>query len=236
MNWERLWRSSGVGFVVLIVIASVIYGRGPERGASADSLAAFYQSHHTRILVAAVISGFAVLNLMWFAAAITSVLRAAGESGWGTAVTVASAAFGGVFFAMVGLSAGLAYTFSSGNRIFAADLHRVIAGMVVMSAFPRAMLTMAPTFGLWRAKLISNGLFNVGVVAVILTLLGGLAWAGTGFWAPDGAYARWIAPIIGAVWALVLSGVVLKIGHPEEHALEPGPSERVQPMEPATPW
>jgi hypothetical protein len=198
-------------------------------------LADFYQSHHTRILVAAVIGGFAILNLMWFAAAISSELRAAGESGWGTAVTAASAAFGAVFIAMVGSGAGLAYTFSSGNYLFAAHLHRVSAGVVVMSSFPRAMLTMAPTFGLWRAKLIPNSLFSVGVAAVVLTLLGGFAWAGTGFWAPDGAYSRWISPIIGVAWTLVLSGVVLNVIH-TKHGVEPRPSEPIRDMQPMPQW
>jgi hypothetical protein len=236
MNWERLWRSSGFGFVVLLIVAAAVYGPGPERGASVDTLVEFYRSHHTRILAAAVISGFAVLNLMWFAAAIASVLRSVGEAGWGTAVTAASAMFGSVFFAIVGLRAGQAYTFSSGNDMFVASLHRVISGMVVMSSFPRAMLTMAPTFGLWRANLLSNRMFYLGVMAVVLTLLGGLAWAGTGFWAPDGAYVRWITPIIGAVWTLVLTGVVSKVGHPEERALEAEPRQPVQRMRPAMQW
>lgn len=236
MNWERLWRSSGLGFVALMIVASVIYGGGPERGASTDAVVEFYRAHHTRILVAAVISGFAVLNLMWFAAAISAVLRSAGETGWGTAVTVASAMFGAVFFVIAGLRAGQAYTISPGNDMFFATLHRVTTGMVVMSCFPRAMLTMAPTFGLWRAKLISDRVFYAGVAAVVLTLVGALAWAGAGFWAPDGMYSRWIAPIIGGIWTVVLSGIVLNLGHPAERAVEEGPRERVQPTQPAMQW
>lgn len=236
MSWERVWRSSGFGFVALMIVAAVIYGRGPEQGASVDTLIEFYRGHHERIVVAAVISGFAVLNLMWFAAAISSILRSAGETGWGSAVTTASAAFGSVFFVIAGIRAGEAYTISSGNDMFYATLHRVVSGMVVMSAFPRAMLMMAPTFGLWRARLISNPVFYAGVAAVVVTLVGGLAWAGNGFWAPDGAYVRWVTPIVGTVWALVLGGIVSSIGHPEERAVEAEPRERIQPMHPAMQW
>ena len=68
---------------------------------------------------------------------------------------------------------------------------------------------MSGAFGLWRAGLISNALFAVGVAAVVLVLLGGTTWLSGGFWAPDGAYSRLVSPIIGIVWVLVVSWVLL---------------------------
>jgi len=68
---------------------------------------------------------------------------------------------------------------------------------------------MAAAFGLWRARLISNALFAAGVAAVVLGLLGGTTWLSGGFWAPDGAYSRFVWPIIGVVWLLVVSRVLL---------------------------
>src|SRR4029453_5441245 len=67
--WERLWRTAGIQFVVLFIIAYVIYGYQPEGGASADAVVKFYEGERPRILIAAVVAGFAVLNLLWFAAA-----------------------------------------------------------------------------------------------------------------------------------------------------------------------
>jgi hypothetical protein len=80
--WERLWRLSGINFVVFFIIAYVIYGDQPHVGASADALAAFYGGERTRILIAAVFAGMAVLNLLWFAAAIRADLADAGQDGW----------------------------------------------------------------------------------------------------------------------------------------------------------
>jgi hypothetical protein len=82
-DWERLWRSAGIQFVVLFVVAWVIYGDQPKVGASADTLVSFYDGDRTRILIATVIFGLAVLNLLWFAAALSSALRDAGQGGWG---------------------------------------------------------------------------------------------------------------------------------------------------------
>jgi hypothetical protein len=72
------------------------------------------------------------------------------------------------------------------------------------------MLVMASAFGLWRAGLISNALFAAGVAVVVLSLLAGTTWLSNGFWAPDGAYSRFILPIIQLVWALIVSWILLR--------------------------
>ena len=60
--WELLWRTSGIGFVVFIIIAYVLDGNQPYAGAPADALVAFCQGERTRILIAAAVFGFAVLK------------------------------------------------------------------------------------------------------------------------------------------------------------------------------
>jgi hypothetical protein len=209
--WERLWRLSGINFVAFAIIAYVIYGYQPPVGASADALAAFYNGERTRILIAAAFSGLNILNLMWFAAALRTTLADAGQDGWGAAATAASAAVGGLFFVIVTVSAALAYSIAgSGNQTLTTGLNDFAWALVVLSSFPRAMLIMAGSFGLWRAKLISNSLFGAGVAAVVLGVLGGTTWLSGGFWAPDGAYSRFVWPIIGLVWVVVASRVLAR--------------------------
>jgi hypothetical protein len=157
-----------------------------------------------------VFSGLNVLNLMWFAAALRTTLADAGQDGWGAAVTASSAAFGGLFFLLITVGAALAYSIaSSGNHALTAGLNDFAWAGVVLTSFPRAMLIMAGSFGLWRAGLISNALFAAGVAAVVLVLLGGTTWLSGGFWAPDGAYSRFVSPIIGLVWVVAVSRVLL---------------------------
>jgi hypothetical protein len=208
--WERLWRTSGIQFVALCIIAYIIYGYQPPMGASADTLAAFYHDDRTRILIAAVLSGLAVLNLMWFAAAIRATLADAELDGWGAAATASSAAVGGLFLLLIAAHAGLAYSIAgSGNQTFTSGLNDFAWAGFVLSSFVRAMLIMSAAFGLWRAGLISSGLFAVGVAFVVLAVLGGTTWASSGFWAPDGAYSRFVCPIIGLVWVLIVSRILL---------------------------
>jgi len=210
MSLERFWSTSGVQFVLLFVIAYVIYGHQPQVGASADALVAFYQGERTRILISAVVSGMAVLYLLWFGAALRATLAAAGQDGWGAAATAASAALGAVFLLLIAVVAILAHAIAGpGNGALMSGLNDFAWACTVLSSFPRAMLIMAGTFGLWRSGLMSNALFGAGVTAIVLVLLGGTTWLSNGFWAPDGTYSRLVSPLIGLVWVLVASGVLL---------------------------
>src|SRR4029077_17799596 len=168
-----------------------------------------YGGDRTHILIAAVFFGLSILNLLWFAAALRTTLADAGQDGWGAAATASSAALGALFFLLIAVVAALAYSVAgSGNQVLTSGLNDFVWAAFVLSSFPRAMLTMSAAFGLWRAGLISNALFAAGVAAVVLALLGGTTWL-SGFWAPDGAYSRFVSPIIGIVWVLVVSRVLM---------------------------
>jgi hypothetical protein len=221
VNWERLWRASGIAFVVMFVIAYVIYGDQPKVGASPDELVSFYDGDRGRVLVASILFGGAILFMLWFAAAIASTLRDAGQGGWGAAATAASAALAAVFFVLIALSAALAYSIAgSGNDTLTSGLNDLAWVFVVMASFPAAMLIMAGTFGLWRAGILSNALFWAGLTAVVLVLLGGTTWATDGIWAPDGAYSRFISPIVGLAWITVISGLLFTRGPSTARASE----------------
>src|ERR1700681_4442941 len=142
--WERLWRTAGIQFVVIFIIAYVVYGYQPQVGASPDALVAFYTGDRTRILIAVVFAGLNVLNLMWFAAALRTTLADAEQDGWGAAATAASAAVGGLFLLFMTVGATLAYSIAgSGNHALTSALNEFAWACAVLSSFPRAMLIMA---------------------------------------------------------------------------------------------
>jgi hypothetical protein len=208
--WEFLWRMSGINFVLFLIIAYVLYGHQPGTGAPADALAAFYDGERTRILIAAVVAGMAVLNLLWFAAALRADLADMGQDGWGAAATASSAALGGLILLLAAIAAALAYSIAgSGNAMLVSGLNDFLWAGIVLTAFPRAMLIMAGSFGFWRAGLISNAVFAACVAVLILVLLGGTTWLSDGFWAPDGAYSRFVSPAIGLLWILFASRILL---------------------------
>ena len=208
--WERLWRTAGIQSILCFLVAYIVCGQQPQVGASADAPSAFYDGGRMRILIAAVFYGLAILNLMWFAAALRTTLADAGLDGWGAAATASSAALGALFLLLIAVVAALAYSIaSSRNHTLTSGLNDFVWAGFVLTSFPRAMLVMASAFGLWRARLISNALFAAGVAAVVLGLLGGTTWLSGGFWAPDGVYSRFVWPGIGVVWGMVVSWVLL---------------------------
>ena len=113
MFWERLWCTAGIQSIFFFIIAYLVYGHQPQVGASPDAVVAFYDGERTRILIAAVFSGLAILNLMWFAAALRTTLADAGQDGWGAAATASSAAVGGLFLLLITVVAALAYSIAS---------------------------------------------------------------------------------------------------------------------------
>jgi len=189
--WEHLWRTAGLQSVGCFVGAYVAYGYLPE--------------------VAAIFAGLAILNLMWFAAAVRTTLIDAGQDGWGAAATASSAALGGVLLLLVSGQTALTHSIASlGNQTLTSAFSNFVWAGVVLTSFPRAMLIMAGTFGLWRGGLISNAQFAAGVAAVVLVLAGGTTWMSDGFWAPSGAYSRFISPAIAFAWIAAVSRVLLK--------------------------
>ena len=116
------------------------------------------------------------------------------------------------------MGAALAYSIAgSGNDTLTSGLNDFSWALVVLGAFPRAMLIMSGAFGLWRAELISNRLFAAGVAAVVLGVLGGTTWLSGGVWAPDGAYSRFVSPLLLLLWVVVVSRVLLTRS-PASHA------------------
>src|ERR1700751_316202 len=151
---ERLWRTAGL-------IVGYTYGNQPQVGASPDALTAFYGGWGARILIAAVSSRLAVLNLMWFSAAVRTTLADAGYDGWGAAATASSTVLGGLFFLLVAVVAVVAYSIAgSGNHALTSGLNDFVWAGFVLTSFPRAMLIMSSAFGLWRAQQISKALFE----------------------------------------------------------------------------
>src|SRR5215472_16326960 len=122
-----------------------------------------------------------VLNLLWFVAALRTTLADEGQDGWGAAATASSSVLGGLFLLLISLTAAVGYSIAGlGNHNLLLGLNDFAWAGFVLTSFPRAMLIMSGTFGLWRARLISNGLFAAGVAAIVLALLGGTTWLSGG--------------------------------------------------------
>jgi hypothetical protein len=209
VNWERYGRATGIVFVVLFIVSYVIYGTPPKVGASTSDITAFYVGDRGKILTAMVLFGLAVVFLLWFAAAIASALRDVGKAGWGSATIAAGTALATVFFVLIALNAGLAYSIAGygdeGVLTALSDMSWIIG---VTVSYPAALLIGAASIGLSGTRLVPTWFSPIGILAAILVLLGGTTWATSGIWAADGAYSQWITPIIAMAWIVTTSGLL----------------------------
>jgi hypothetical protein len=210
VRFERLWRLGGVASVVVTVVAFALSGVQPGILASREALRAYYVGNEFLLLIAVALSGVGIVGLLWFAAAIRAVLVEAGQDGWGAAVTSAATATGGLLFLHAAIVGALAYSIAGADDdAVTRALNDLVWGILVLSAWPRAMLVMASSFGFWRAGLISDRVFTASGVVAALGVLGGTTWmADFGFWAPDGIYSAFIWPVVGLVWMLAASRVL----------------------------
>lgn len=209
-SFEQVFRGIGIQAAGYFIVAAIVSGFQPHVGASPGSLLSFYDGHSTRIFVATVLSGFAVLSILWFSQALATALDDAGKGGWGRAQTAASATLAALLYLHLIITATLAYTAGSMNVQLASGLNDLSWVLLLLAFFPAAMVVMSGSFGLYRAGAISKPWFLSGVSIMALLLLGTTAYAGDGFWAVDGAYARIIAPVFFLLWVAVASRFLSK--------------------------
>ncbi|MGH2922149.1 MAG: hypothetical protein ACRDKU_08805, partial [Gaiellaceae bacterium] len=205
VNWERWARATGIGFVVLFVVAYVTYGDQPGVGSSAEEVVAFYDGDRGRILTAGFILGVAALFLLWFAGAVANALREAGEGRLAATTLGTATALVGVVLVLDGIGVALAHSIAAtGDAGVVQALNDVSWAFNVIASFPAAGFIAAATIGLWRTGLVADWFGWIGLAAAAVVLIGGTTWARDGFWAPDGGYTT-ITVIVAVAWVLVAS-------------------------------
>ena len=123
----------------------------------------------------------------------------------------ASAAFGALVLLNTAVCAVNAYSIAgSGSAGLTSALNDFSWALQVLTSFPAAMVLMAGTFGLWRAEIISNRLYWSIFPGWVLVVTGSTTWASSGFWAPSGAYLKFITPIIFAVIVTFFSALLTR--------------------------
>lgn len=216
MQWERWARLSGIGFVIVFVVAFLLYGDAPGPNASPQDLTAFYDGDRGRILTATVLLGVSQLLFLLFAGAVASALRVAGKGGWAAASIASAGALVGFFLVLVGVNAALAYQIAGqAEEGIVAAMSDLQWTLIVLLGFPGATLIAAVSMGLWRAGIVPDWFGWLGLAAAAAFLAAGTTWADSGFWSPDGAYSAWVAPTVFVVWAFLASWLLYRAAAPE---------------------
>jgi hypothetical protein len=213
MNWERWARATGIGFVVMFIVAFVVYGEPPKVNDSAREIVSFFDGDRGRVLTGLILFGIAFILLLAFIGVIASILREAGKGGWGAMATAAGATFVAVQAITGAIAGALALNIAAaGDEGILTGLNTLLSTGDVISAYPLAALIFAATIGLSRAGITASWYGWIGFLAAALVLLHGTNYATSGFWSPTGGYV-FVTVIAGLGWTLITS-VLLYIHAP----------------------
>ena len=205
VNWERVARGAGVGFVVALIAAFIVMGEQPKVGDSAQQIVSFYDGDRGRVLTGLVIFAIAFVLLLWFVGAVANALREAGEGRLAATTIAFAAVFVGiqaVSGATIGaLSLNVAAT---GDEGVVRALNTLAWSTDVIAAFPLAGVIAAASVGLMRSGILPGWYGLVGIAAAMLAVLHGTNWSTGGFWSPSGGYL-WVTIIAALAWALITS-------------------------------
>jgi hypothetical protein len=203
-RWDKLAAAGGVVGVVLFIVSAAIYGSPPGVDEDAQSVASFFSDNRGQVLTAIFLQGLGVLAILWFVAALVTAMREAGES------RLAAAAFGAFLlaFAIGGTAAiaraSLAYSIADDGTDVVLPLYQLTVVFDVFTNILGAGLFLAVGGATLRTGMLARWWGWLSVVAGLLLIVGGTAWARDGFWSPTGG-ASIVCFVIFLVWMLVTS-------------------------------
>ena len=79
INWERYAGATGIGFVVLWVLAVLVMGSPASYDDSGSSIVTWLQDNRRELLVGTILQGAAAIAFLWYLAALAARVREGGE-------------------------------------------------------------------------------------------------------------------------------------------------------------
>ena len=203
-RWDKLAAAGGIVGVALFIVAGILYGSPPGVDEDAQSVADFFADNRSQVLTAIFLQGLGVLALLWFVAALVTAMRDAGEA------RLATAAFGSFLlaFSIGGVAAisraTLAYSIADEGSDVVLPLYHLSVVFDVFVNILAAGMFLAVGAATLRTGLFARWWGWISLLAGVLLIIGGSAWARDGFWSPTGG-AAFACFIIFVVWMLVTS-------------------------------
>jgi Domain of unknown function (DUF4386) len=206
-RWDKLAAAGGIIGVVLFIVAGILYGSPPGVDEDTQSVADFFADNRSQVLTSIFLQGLGVLAILWFVAALVTAMRDVGES------RLATAAFGSFLlaFSIGGVAAisraTLAYSVADEGSDLVLPLYHMSVVFDVFVNILGAGLFLAVGGATLRTGLFARWWGWLSVVAGLILIVGGTAWARDGFWSPTGG-AAWITFIVFLVWMVVTSALL----------------------------
>ena len=223
----RRWdAATGVGFVVLGVVAFLLPGVPPKADDSTTKIVNFFVDKRDELLASSAVFLVAFALFLWFLGSFRSYLRAA-EGGEGR---LSAAAFGGgvasTVLVLVGLCALNGIAFKAAEQGAHPTLIRAMfdfsGALFAMSGAGFAVFFGAASCSAARSGALPPVLYWLGSLVAVLNLIGLISLiAKSGFFEAGGVFAV-IGPAVSFVWVLAVSVLIFqRAGVPPVARTEP---------------
>ena len=206
-DWERWVPVSGIVFVGFTIPTLFLPPKAPpSAGDPAAKWAAFVQDHRSAYLLSMCLSALAVVAFLVFLASLTTRLRSGGQELLATIALCGGLATVAVWYVWLSFEGVLAWT--SPNGLDPTVVKTLLAAADFAFPFPIALLVAATSIAALRSAIWPAWLSYVGLVGAVWVLVGGMAMARHGFFAPTsgarltgwGFFFLWV--LVGSVFLL----------------------------------
>jgi hypothetical protein len=210
-GWERWVPASGIVFIGFTIPTLFLPPKAPpSAGDPAAKWAAFVQDHRSAYLVSMCLSGLAVVAFLVFLASLTTRLRAVGQELLATIALCGGLATVAVWYVWLSFEGVLAWTSPSG--LDPTVIKTLLAAADFAFPFPIALLVAATSIATLRSAIWPTWLSYIGLVGAVWVMVGGMAMARHGFFAPTSG-ARLTGWGFFFLWVLVGSLFLLRKPH-----------------------
>lgn len=207
-GWERWAPLSGIAFFFLTVPTLFLPAKAPpSAGDPAAQWAAFVQDHRSAYLVSMCLSGLAVIGFLVFLATLATRLRAADQELLAVVALGAGLVTAAIWYVWLSFEGVLAWTSPSG--IDPTVVKTLLAAADFAFPFPIAALVGATSIAALRSAIWPKWLSYIGLAGAVWLLVGGMAMARNGFFAPTSG-ARLTGWAFFFLWVLVGSVFLLR--------------------------
>jgi hypothetical protein len=207
-GWERWAPLGGIVFFLLTIPTLFLPAKAPpSAGDPAAQWAAFIQDHRSAYLVSMCLSGLAVIGFLVFLATLATRLRAADQELLAVVALGAGLVTAAIWYVWLSFEGVLAWTSPSG--IDPTVVKTLLAAADFAFPFPIAALVGATSIAALRSAIWPTSLSYIGLAGAVWLLVGGMAMARNGFFAPTSG-ARLTGWAFFFFWVLVGSVFLLR--------------------------
>jgi hypothetical protein len=211
-SWDRVAPGFGVVFAVLFLLGFLLIGDSPALDAPAEEVASYYDDKRGKLLTVTVLFGLSIVAFLWFLGSVVHTLRVeADESRLAATALGAGVVTTSLFGGLVLMNAGLTFQIAEdGDAGVVAALYDLVWVASTLISYPVAAFVFATGIGVMRGRLLPVWFGWASAVGALAILVSGTTFARDGFWAPDGVYNAYLAPLVFLAWAVALSALLLR--------------------------